>query len=450
MLSWTDDPAMSMTVTWIDTDAATESYIRYSTDKSLADAERVAAERVPNASAMDEDGARFTATLTGLAPGTTYWYSVGLGDVWSTPQSFSTAEHDTDGFSFMFLGDIQVTHSAAIDFTAWGKLVEMAYSKNPGLAFALQAGDIVESGINTSEWAAFLDAATSVFSKVPFFPTNGNHESNFLSGKPELYLDTFTLPRNGPKGFEEEFYSFDYGNVHIMAVNSWVFSGEQKLTGEQLDALDAWVALDLASSNAAWKIVLTHVPLYPVHSDTTGVTAREHWISLFERYGVSLMLVGHQHVYSRLKPLTGGAPDYEDGITQIMGNSGMKFYDSADETYAERTIYNVSNYEIISVDGNSLTVQAFDIDGNELDYVALSPRVSKDVSRAEFVDLIYRSEGSPDVDNTPAFTDVANDNAISWAYSNGIIKGVGDGRFLPDDTITREQITLILTRYGAL
>jgi hypothetical protein len=362
-------------------------------------------------------------------------------------QSFTTAERDTDSFTFMFLGDIQVTQSAAVDFAAWGKLVEAAYSKNPRPAFALQAGDIVESGINTEHWGAFLDAATSVFSKVPFLPTNGNHESNFLSGKPELYLDTFTLPCNGPKGFEEEFYSFDYGNVHVTVVNSWVFSGEQKLTGEQLDALDAWVALDLASSDAVWKIVLTHVPLYPVHSDTTGVTAREHWIPLFEKYGVSLMLVGHQHVYSRLKPLTGGVPDYEDGITQIMGNSGMKFYDSADETLAERTIYNVSNYEIISVDGNSLTVQAFDIDGNELDYVALSPRVSKDVSRAEFVSLIYRTEGSPDIDNAPVFTDVANDNAISWAYSNGIIKGVGDGRFLPDDTITREQITLILDRY---
>jgi hypothetical protein len=306
----------------------------------------------------------------------------------------------------------------------------------------------VESGISTSEWAAFLDAATSVFSRIPLLPTNGNHESNFLSGKPELYLDTFTLPRNGPKGFEEEFYSFDYGNVHVTIVNSWVFSGEQKLTDKQLDALDAWVALDLASSDAVWKIVLTHVPLYPVHSDTTGVTAREHWIPLFEKYGVSLMLVGHQHVYSRLKPLTGGAPDYEDGITQIMGNSGMKFYDSADETYAERTIYNISNYEIISVDGDSLTVQSFDADGNELDYVALSPRVSKSVSRAEFVSLIYRLEGSPTVNNETPFSE-ENSAALTWAYGAGIVNGIGGGMFDPDSEITPEQKALVLERYAA-
>ncbi|MDR0819214.1 MAG: fibronectin type III domain-containing protein [Oscillospiraceae bacterium] len=126
ILSWTDNTSTSMTVTWIDAETATEGYIRYSTDKALTDAEQAAAERVPNASAMDEAGVRFTATLTGLAPGTTYWYSVGSGDVWSVEQSFTTAERNADSFSFMFLGDVQVTQSAAIDFAEWGKLIEAA------------------------------------------------------------------------------------------------------------------------------------------------------------------------------------------------------------------------------------------------------------------------------------------------------------------------------------
>ncbi|MDR0906796.1 MAG: metallophosphoesterase [Oscillospiraceae bacterium] len=451
MLSWTAEPATTMTITWVDADTVAAGAVRYSTDKSLTDATEVKATAAPNKSAMDEDGARFTATLTGLSPATTYWYSVGSGDNWTAPQSFTTAETTTDNFSFLFLGDIQVTQSAAVDFPAWGKLAEAAYAKNPGLAFALQAGDIVESGIDTNHWAAFLDAATPVFSKIPFFATNGNHESNFLSGKPELYLDTFTFPLNAPKGFAEEFYSFDYGNAHVLVVNSWVFSGEQKLTEAQLDALDAWVALDLAASNATWKIVLTHVPLYPIHSDTTGVKAREHWIDIFQQYGVDLMLVGHQHVYSRLKPMTGGAPDYEDGIVQIMGNSGLKFYDSADETYAERTIYNVSNYEVLSVDGNSLTVQAFDIDGNELDYLALSPRESRGATRAEFVDLLWRSIGSPTATGGEAFSDVPASSpyaaALLWARSVGVVNGIGGNRFDPDSKILPEHIVWILERY---
>jgi hypothetical protein len=454
MLSWTEEPSATMTITWVDALGVTAGTVRYSTDKSLAGTTEVKATAAPNKSVIDEDGARFTATLTELTPATTYWYSVGSGDAWTAPQSFTTAEAETDNFSFLFLGDIQVTQSAAVDFPAWGKLVESAYAKNPGLTFGLQAGDIVESGIDTNHWAAFLDAATPVFSRIPFFATNGNHESNFLSGKPELYLDTFTLPMNAPEGFSEEFYSFDYGNAHILVVNSWVFSGEQKLTDAQLDALDAWVALDLASSSATWKIVLTHVPLYPVHSDTTGVKAREHWIDIFQQYGVDLMLVGHQHVYSRLKPMTGGAPDYENGIVQIMGNSGLKFYDSADETYAERTIYNVSNYEVLSVDGNSLTVQAFDIDGNELDYLALTPRTSEGATRAEFVDLLWRSVGSPTVEGGEAFSDVPATSpysaALLWARSVGVVNGVGGGKFDPDSRILPEHTSLILGRYTAL
>ncbi|MDR0905267.1 MAG: metallophosphoesterase [Oscillospiraceae bacterium] len=454
MLSWTAEPATTMTVTWVDADAVTAGAVRYSTDKSLTDAAEVKATAAPNKSVIDNDGARFTATLSGLTPATTYWYSVGNGDAWTAAQSFTTAEAETDNFSFAFFGDIQVTKTAAEDFAAWGKLAEAAYAKNPGLAFALQAGDIVESGINTEHWSEFLNAATPVFSKIPFLPTNGNHESNFLSGKPELYRDTFTLPTNAPEGFSEEFYSFDYGNAHVLVVNSWVFSGEQKLTDAQLDALDAWVALDLASSNATWKIVLTHVPLYPVHSDTTGVKAREHWVSIFEKYGVDLMLVGHQHVYSRLQPMTGGAPDYEDGIVQIMGNSGLKYYDSADETYAERTIYNVSNYEVISIDGNNLTVQAFDIDGTELDYLALSPRESKGATRAEFVDLLWRSIGSPTATGGDAFSDVPANSpyaaALLWARSVGIVNGVGGNRFDPDSKILPEHMRLILDRYNTI
>jgi hypothetical protein len=119
---------------------------------------------------------------------------------------------------------------------------------------------------------------------------------------------------------------------------------------------------------------MTHVPLYAVHGDATSDAARARWAPLFERYGVTPVFVGHQHVYSRLLPLTGGAPDFEDGVTQIMGNSGRKFYSSADETRAERTIYDVATYQVARVDGSRLTVRTFDGTGAELDFVELSPR----------------------------------------------------------------------------
>lgn len=73
-------------------------------------------------------------------------------------------------------------------------------------------------------------------------------------------------------------------------------------------------------------------------------------------------------------------------------------------------------------------------------------------TRAQLVQILYRIEGNPDVTGAKnPFTDVLNDNwytdAIVWAASNGIVKGVTETAFAPDDPITREQIAVILYRY---
>jgi hypothetical protein len=326
---------------------------------------------------------------------------------------------DAGAFSFLYFGDIQVTRSAEYDFGEWGKLAKSAAERAPGAAFALQGGDIVESGIDRAQWDAFISNADGALGDMPFFPANGNHESNFLSGKPELYLEIFDLPENGPEGFREEFYSFDYGDAHIAVLNSWVFSGEQKLTEEDFERIDAWVARDLAGSGAAWKIVVTHIPVYAVHKDGTSDIARARWAPMFEKYGVSLILTGHQHVYSRLAPLTDGAPDYADGVTQIMGNSGQKFYSSADETLAERTVYNTATYQLVSVDGGALVVQTFDMDGNELDFAELRPREAAPLTRGEFV---------------------------SEYFPGGVLLGYGGGELGLGDAITNEQAVTLLWR----
>jgi hypothetical protein len=154
-----------------------------------------------------------------------------------------------------------------------------------------------------------------------------------------------------------------------------------------------------------------------------------------------------------LKPLIGGVEN-ENGVTQIMGNSGLKFYDSADKTLAERTIYNVSNYEIVTIDGESLVVQAFDIDGNELDYLELAPRVAEIPTRAEFLDLVYRLSGSPEVESGQAFADVPINSqysdAIQWSRNIGLVVGIGNNLFAPDWQIRRQDLQLVLDRFGGL
>ncbi len=73
-------------------------------------------------------------------------------------------------------------------------------------------------------------------------------------------------------------------------------------------------------------------------------------------------------------------------------------------------------------------------------------------SRAMIVTILYRLEGRPAVYGTSPFNDVAANTwytkAVAWAAANGIVMGYGNGKFGPDDLITREQFAAMLYRYA--
>lgn len=75
------------------------------------------------------------------------------------------------------------------------------------------------------------------------------------------------------------------------------------------------------------------------------------------------------------------------------------------------------------------------------------------LSRAEFVTMLYAYAGKPDVTYQNIFKDVAENDwyalPVSWAYEQGITKGYGD-KFGSADTITREQLVLMLYKYAEM
>lgn len=74
------------------------------------------------------------------------------------------------------------------------------------------------------------------------------------------------------------------------------------------------------------------------------------------------------------------------------------------------------------------------------------------LSRAQLAQILYNKEGTPAVSGGSPFTDVATDtwytNVVVWASAEGIVGGYGDGRFGPNDNITREQLAVMLWRYA--
>jgi len=74
------------------------------------------------------------------------------------------------------------------------------------------------------------------------------------------------------------------------------------------------------------------------------------------------------------------------------------------------------------------------------------------LTRAMLVTVLYRNEGEPAVNKSIPFADVDMSawytNAVVWAKQNGIVNGVTENEFAPDENITREQIAAIMFRYA--
>lgn len=77
---------------------------------------------------------------------------------------------------------------------------------------------------------------------------------------------------------------------------------------------------------------------------------------------------------------------------------------------------------------------------------------NENLTRAMLVAVLYRAEGEPDTNRSIPFSDIDMGayyaNAVSWAKQNGIVNGVSENEFAADESITREQIAAIMMRYA--
>ncbi|HBC92285.1 MAG TPA: hypothetical protein DCZ10_05110 [Pelotomaculum sp.] len=415
ILSLTGDTA-EMAATWWDDTGVAAGQVRYGRTENLSDAAVAAARRT----VADSGYNSFEAVMTGLVAGETYYYQVGSAAGWSEIRSFVAPEGDTSTFTFLYLGDVQ--GSSAGEYEAWGALLEGAYESYGDAAFGVMGGDMVNNGQTAAEWQTFLSEASPVFSRLPMLAVPGNHESNDMNtGKPALMNRLLSLPQNGPAGFEEEFYSFDYGDCHILCLNSNVYLNEQlnagTMTLADFDRIKAWIASDLGSSSATWKVVVMHHPAYSVVSDQAGAAVFANWVPLFEAAEVDLVLYGHQHIYMRTKPMWEGQVDYEKGITYLMGNSGSKHYPGALTGYMEALIEDTPTYQAIAIDGDTLALETFDAGGVALDSFNLSARART-----------LRGDVNGDGAVTQADVDAVLAAVLAHDFSNGNMDINRDGR----------------------
>jgi predicted phosphodiesterase len=132
--------------------------------------------------------------------------------------------------------------------------------------------------------------------------TLGHHDTEDGRAKMNQYLESF--------GLEKPYYSYDYNNVHflIMSAKSVFYKGSDQYNFILKD-------LEKASKNENidWIIVSSYGPAYSSPSKHPAFKElREVYHPIFEKYGVDLVLSGHNHNYQRTYPLAYNTADSEE------------------------------------------------------------------------------------------------------------------------------------------
>ena len=156
---------------------------------------------------------------------------------------------------------------------------------------------------------------------MPLFASPGNHE--YVTNQAQPYLDNIYLPANNPAD-TERYYSFDWGPVHFVALDSNCAMGLASRGSLHAAAQKSWAAADLAATKQPWKVVFFHHPPWSSGEHGSQLTMRRDFGPLFEQYGVDIVLTGHDHDYERSKAMVGDgvAPSGTRGVVYWVVGSG--------------------------------------------------------------------------------------------------------------------------------
>ncbi|MFY0579952.1 metallophosphoesterase [Cystobacter fuscus] len=330
--------------------------------------------------------------LSGLQPATEYSYVIeGCGVSSGEPRSFRTASGpQAREVRFAVLGDF------GIEGSAQAAVARSLQARRPELVVTV-GDNIYESGTDAEFESNFLRPLASLLAEVPFFPSLGNHEYVTNQGQP--YLDNLYLPANNPRG-TERYYSFDWGSVHFVALDSSCLRGSATADRCTADEQLKWLEQDLAASRAHWKVVCLHHPLWSSGKYGSFVPLRQRLAPILEAGGVDLVFSGHEHDYERSRPMKGDAevqPGTAGGITYVVVGSGgasLRPFTKAKPAWSVVRDAENNGFLEVSVQGMRLHAQLVTPSGKEVDSFALSKPLPPDAAQ-EPGDAGSADEGGP-------------------------------------------------------
>ncbi|HEU5181199.1 MAG TPA: metallophosphoesterase family protein [Candidatus Polarisedimenticolia bacterium] len=357
-LSWSGPIGRDLTVTWVTNTPASDSQVVFRL-RSQAEPRIAESTQAPLA---DDPGLYLHTARLGLLPEGEYAYFVGCNrSGWSSALGFRVRGGDPSPLTFAATAD------TGVDLAAEDSVLRM---KQADPEFVLHAGDLSYAWEHPWRWNAFFEMIEPLAAKAPYMTALGNHEHEAPLGLAS-YLARLELPNN------ERYYSFDYGSLHVISLDS----GE--VYGPPPDDETEWLVADLERSAHdplhPWRVVFFHFPPFSSGAHGSWMDGRKVWSPIFDQFGVSLVIGGHDHLYERTWPVSASGrvsresyDDPDSPVYVVTGGGGEKLYTFAGDPPEWSAFRAISKETLrVTVAGRYMTISAIRRDGSLLDTFTL-------------------------------------------------------------------------------
>jgi hypothetical protein len=309
-LTWQRDPTTTMTVQWVGAIGETpDPSVSYAAPRDgLWQTQPTVIKPYPQT-----DLKVFRAELTHLAPGTDYEFRIGRQ---SPVYRFRTMPaRATDTIHFISGGDCGVNAHAVANNV-------QAARQDP--MFAIVGGDLgYDNGVSVGISLAFLrNYSKHMVGRngrlIPLVAAIGNHEVQGGYNKPRSKAPFFYALFDGLYR-DTGYATLDFGDyLSLVLLDTGHTSA---IGGAQTDWLEKALRARADHPNV---IAVNHVPAYPSYrrfedadgEEGTGAGNRKHWVPLFQKYRVPVVLEHHDHTFKRTKPLLDGLAN-DNGVLYL-------------------------------------------------------------------------------------------------------------------------------------
>ena len=298
-----------------------------------------------------------TVTLQNLQPGTEYEYRLGHENRRS-----------------------QWYDSQSAKYKAWEDVAMPAWQRYRDAQFFITMGDLVDNGEHAYQWNEWFTRIGPMITRIPAAPVMGNHETYTMDWKvrmPQAYLHYFQLPEGTSASYKNQFYSFDYGDVHYVVLNTQMREMEEFQPNLLQDQL-AWFKADMEKTRKKWKVVLMHKDVLR-YGFLTRKTPREEGVSeegkifmpLFDKYNVDAVLTAHLHTYRNRGHIYGFKRDTKGPLYILTGVAGDVRYPSLWKRHSLDVAVapqpETNNYMVMEASAGSLRFSCYLPDGTKID-----------------------------------------------------------------------------------